>query len=512
MEAIRKITSFVFDTASGVKKITIPLRNALTFSAADERISYKKELCVAIEKTGVSLAYGTRFLSSLSVKGMRHYHYSSAEHAYPQPKEAASSVVLAISEFGAVGAGIILSIPKSWAIVRIVEFPVTVKENISDVVTYELDRLFPFSPEEAFYDFIITGETPDNITLAIAASKADLIKSYCAALADERLSVDRVTLNLTSIGSLCRSLHKNRDALFIETDSDEYEGALFLDSSLAGVVSGRFSADDDASRADIISAEMRPLIDTAKRRDNDPRLFALLRGSPALKERLRTSLAFPVSLLDEIDTGLGLSSGQKNVLYAAAGGVMESLQPGHQKLNLLSRGLHERAKTPMGLTAVLVALLMVLWIMCELAPIRVETKRLREIEGQIKIRKSGMKDWETLKNQIDAINSEVETINGFKENRPMTLTILKELTEVLPRSAWLTRVNIGQSTVNIEGYSTSSASELLSRLEASKHLGKAEFASPTFRDVRMMADRFNIKMEIRGAKEMKVAPHKDDKK
>ncbi len=235
MEAIRKITSFVFDTASGVKKITIPLRNALTFSAADERISYKKELCVAIEKTGVSLAYGTRFLSSLSVKGMRHYHYSSAEHAYPQPKEAASSVVLAISEFGAVGAGIILSIPKSWAIVRIVEFPVTVKENISDVVTYELDRLFPFSPEEAFYDFIITGETPDNITLAIAASKADLIKSYCAALADERLSVDRVTLNLTSIGSLCRSLHKNRDALFIETDSDEYEGALFLDTPWQGL-------------------------------------------------------------------------------------------------------------------------------------------------------------------------------------------------------------------------------------------------------------------------------------
>jgi len=510
METTRKITSFVSGTASWVREITLPLWTALTFNAADERISFKKELCVAIEKTGVSVAYGTRFLSSLSVKGMK--HYPSAEHAFPQPKETASSVVLAVSELGAFGAGITLSIPKSWAVLKIAEFPVTVKENLPGVVTYEFDRLVPFSPEEAFYDFIITDETPDKITVVIAAVKADLIKAYCAALKEEGFTVDRITLNLTAIGALCRSLSKKRDALFLGTDSDEYEGALFLDGLLAGVVSGRFSADDDTSRADIISAEMKPLIDTAKRRNNAPRLFALLRGSPALKERLRTSFAFPVSLLDKTDTGLGSSAGQTHILYTAAGGVMESLQPGYQKLNLLSKGLHERAKTPMGLTVVLVLLLIVLWIVYQLAPVQLETKRLAEIDRQIKLHKSGVKDWEALKNQIDAINSELETIKDFKENRPMTLTILKELTAVLPPSAWLTRMSIVQSTVNIEGYTTSSASELLSRLEASKHLGKAEFASPTFKDLHMKADRFNIKMEIRGIKEGKGAPHKDEKK
>ena len=510
MEAIKNITSFVFSAASGAQKITLPLRNVLTFNAADERISYKKELCVAIEKTGVSVAYGTRFLSSLSVKGMK--HYPSAEQTFPQPKEAASSAVLAISEFGAVRAGITLSIPKSWAVVKITEFPVTVKKNIADVITYELDRLVPFSPEEAFYDFIITGETAEKITVVIAAVKADLIRAYCAALKEEGLTVGRVTLNLTAIGALCRSLSKKRDALFIRTESDQYEGALFLDGFLAGVVSGRFYADDDTSRVAIISAGMKPLIDTAKRRDNDPRLYALFGSKPALKERLRTSFPFPVSLLDDTDTGLGRSSGQTQVLYTAAGGVMESLQPGCQKLNLLSKGLHEKAQTPMGLTAALVVLLIALSILYQLAPVQLETKRLAEIDRQIKIRKSGVKDWDALKNQIDAISGEIETIKGFKENRPMTLTILKELTQVLPQSAWLTRLYIAQSTVNIEGYTTSSASELLSRLEASKHLGKAEFASPTFKDLHMKSDRFNIKMEIRGIKEVKGAPHKDEKK
>jgi len=51
--------------------------------------------------------------------------------------------------------------------------------------------------------------------------------------------------------------------------------------------------------------------------------------------------------------------------------------------------------------------------------------------------------------------------------------------------------------VVIEGYSAS-ATGLLPKLETSRYFEKAEFASPTFRDARMNADRFNIKMEIEG--------------
>jgi Tfp pilus assembly protein PilN len=79
----------------------------------------------------------------------------------------------------------------------------------------------------------------------------------------------------------------------------------------------------------------------------------------------------------------------------------------------------------------------------------------------------------------------------------MTLDILKELTAIVPKNAWLSRVRVSETNVDLEGYAAS-ASGLLSKLEASSFFKKVEFSSPTFRDTRMNADRFNIKMEIEG--------------
>ncbi len=525
METIREITSLASEAASALGKVTQPLRSALSFSVVDERITYKKELCVAVGRSGTAVAYGTRFISSLSVRGLRHYP-CTAERAYPQPKDVASSAVLAVNELGAGGAGITLSIPKAWAVVRTAEFPAAVKKNISDVIAYEFDQLVPFSPGEALYDFSITGETPEKITIVIAAVKGDTINGYLEALREVGLTVGRVTLNLLSVGALCRHISKKKVFLYIGSDGDDYEGAVFLDGRLGGVVNGTFAAEEGSPVVDTIAAELRPFIAIAKKREASPRLFALLRGGrPEFKESLRSALSIPVSLLDETDSRLKLPAGRDSISYTAAGGVLESLHPvsregrripgvaasGSQKLNLLTRGRYQREKTPVGLTVILVLLMAALGIMYLIAPIKVQERRLVEIERQIKLRKSGVKEIEDIKKETDALNSEVRTVRGFKEDSPPALTILRELTTILPKSVWLTRVRITQTRVEIEGYS-GSASEILSRLEASKYLTKAEFSSPTFRDVRMNADRFNIKIQIRGAKEEKVAGGKNEKK
>ena len=118
---------------------------------------------------------------------------------------------------------------------------------------------------------------------------------------------------------------------------------------------------------------------------------------------------------------------------------------------------------------------------------------------------------ENLKKEIDAVNTDISTIATFKENRQMALNILKELTAVLPKTSWLTRVRITETNVEIEGYA-GSATELLPKLEASPLFKKAEFASPTFRDARMNSDRFIIKMEIEGIKKAEGTTAKNGKK
>jgi Tfp pilus assembly protein PilN len=207
----------------------------------------------------------------------------------------------------------------------------------------------------------------------------------------------------------------------------------------------------------------------------------------------------PVRMINEMNLKLRLPRNKQEVSYTAVGGALESLWPKAKGFNLLSRGHHEKPKTPVALTVILMLVLAILGILYLLSPLKVGEKRLKEIDRQIALRKDDVRKVESLKKEIDSMKDEVSVITGFKGNKPMDLDILKELTSILPKTSWLTRVRITETAVEIEGYAAS-ATELLPKLEASKYFQKAEFSSPTFRDPRMNSDRFIIKMEIEGVK------------
>jgi len=514
--AIRKFAYFTSNSVTKLNDILLePLWKILTFSPTDDAISPKKALLASIEKGRVSVAYGSRFLSRIKIKGLREYSFE--EGRYPQPESLASSLSLAINDFRASRLEVSLSIPKAWAIIKSAEFPLTVKENLSDVVSYELDRLTPFSPEDAFYDFKILRETSEKLNIVVMVAKADLVKPYIDALREKDIIVKAVTVNLSDIGTLCRYIDNVADFILIEMNENRYEGALFLDGSITDAFAGSYppiptlarrdteglmgsEGGGEKSKIDIIVTEIAPLVATAKNQGKQPKIMAVpTEKIYSLIEQFKQKINLSVRILNETDLKFAPSGPQVAAPFAAIGGVLESLWPRAHGLNLLKKGYRSIPKYPKTLTLVLILSIIVMWVFYLIAPFKVEEKRLNEIDHQIKIRKEDVRKVETLKKEIEALNNEISTINNFKENRPMSLNIIRELTAVLPKNAWLTRVRVADSTVNIEGYAAS-ATGLLPKLEASNYFKKAEFASPTFRDARMNADRFNIKMEIEGIK------------
>jgi len=495
--AIEKLTSAVSSSAARVKALWEPLWNTLSLSLADERIAPAKNVTVCIERGLLSVVYGSRMFSRIRIRGFRLY---PLDGRYPSPEGLASSVNVALSELGAPKTSVTLSIPKAWTLVKTADFPATVKENISNVISYELDRLTPFNASEALYDAKLLREEGGKVTVLVSAAKADLLTPYLDALKEVGAQVTKVTMHLSGMGTLCRYIDKSEDFVFVKMGENEYEGAVFNGGSMTTAFTGSLGEGDERAKLDTLMSEVEPLLEKGTTQGASPKLIVSLKDANSpLREMLKMRVRVPLRILEGTDVILGVPV--QKIPYQALGALIESLWSKAAGPNLLNKGREVKEATPLAGTFILAAILILLWGIYIFSPVSVEEGRLKEINRQIMIRKEEVMKVEKVRKEVDALASEISAINDFKAVRPMALNIIKELTAVLPKSTWLTRLRITQTTVELEGYA-SSATELLPILEASKYFIKAEFASPTFRDTRLNSERFSIKLEIEGAKKL----------
>ena len=469
------------------------LSGFLAFSPADDRIAYRKGMAVSVERGRVTVIAGTGFLSRTKLKGMKEYSFDPS--SYPDPESVASSVAMAVEELGIKKPIVTLALPKAWIVFGLRDFPSTIKENMAEALGYELDRITPFSADEAMYDFRVVDEKAGRMMVLVAAAKAGLVDSYVAALGGKGISVKSVRSGLASVSAMFHRLHGRRDFIFLQETAASYEAVLILDSAPAGIV----SANRGEKSLDAFILEMGPLF--ARLRETGRSGCILLHSSDReslLKQTVGPKAGVPVITMDELLSRAGVHDSGAVLHPDAAACLTEELRPGAEGLDLLSGGIRGKKQIPLLLTMVLGILILSSLLLYIYAPLEIEKKRSQELDRQIASRRDEIRKVELLKKQVSELSSEISTINSFREKRPSSLAIVKEATTVLPNSAWLTRLRVSSANVEAEGYA-SSASELIPKFEASRLFSRVELASTTVRDQKMNADRFSIKMEIEGA-------------
>jgi Tfp pilus assembly protein PilN len=468
----------------------------LSLSPADPVIAYRKMLCVAIGPHGASLVLGARFLSRLKIKDQRPVPFE--EKGPPSPEALASSVAVYLTEQNSLKTDIILSVPKAWAVVKTAEFPASILENLPEVVSSELDRITPFTPEEVYYDYKIQSRDEEKVTLLVIAARADRIDPYLEVFREKGLRVAGVTVHLEGMQALWRYRDQEPMAAFLEIQESGYEGALFQNRGITAVLTGSFVSTVEKDKTEQILDTLEKLLPNQSSTALPcPVFFHLTDKDPGLKERLKLRLSRPVVFFDEMNLGLSVPGNPQNVSYPALGGLLSFLGKATEGLNLITKGVRHQARTPFWLTIPLLLGLMALTAFYWITPVTIETQRLALIDKQISQKKGEVKKVEALKKEIDAVTKERNIVSDFKNSRQMSIDLLKELTVLIPKDAWLTRVRVSEKQVNIEGYAPS-ATVLVPKLESSPYFEKVEFASPTYRDPKLNQDRFQIKMEIEG--------------
>jgi Tfp pilus assembly protein PilN len=495
-ETIRteKIRSIALGSAGRIRGIWTPLRRILTFSPADNLLFPQKSIAASIEESSLSVAFCSSTFSKIHLKGVKQYFFSDGR--FPQPKDVSSSLALSINEFGARDAVLTLGIPKAWIIIRTAEFPSTIRENIAGVISGEMDRLTPFSEDEALYDFKILRDDGVRLTVLVMTVRTSMVMPYVNDLKENGFTVSGVTASISGLGSLCRFLYQGSDYITIEVGDKEYIGSLFIGGLLTQTLTGVLTTADERTRLDELSGCISSLSRIRGHEGEVPRVVAISgENDDHLKGLLESHLKGPVTVMKDVGTRLGFKGPADEIPYAAAGCAVQALRHDARDLNLLKKGFSEKEKTPVSVTVILGIALVISIAYYLIAPIRVERQRLELISNQISQTSGEAREVEAIKKEIETLGSEIASIERFKEETAMKLDILSELTSVIPDSAWLSKARITETMVEIEGYA-GSAIELLPALDASEYFRKVEFTSPTIRDARMNSDRFKIKMEI----------------
>lgn len=469
----------------------------LSFSLADNFFSIVRVVCISIEADGIYLVFGTKIFWKISVKYFKKFPLE--EDKALTPEYLATVVSRALVEMDAPKVSFVLSIPKAWTIVQTAEFPITVKENLANVISYELDRLTPLTPENAYYGYKIIAESQKKISVLLNVAKADRINPFLEALRSKNIKIEKLGISAFVIKNLIKDTYNNIDSIFILVNDKAYECGAIINNFTVRSISGQVQLQDDSQINQIIR-ETYPFIDLLTKSGSPVKVVI---NADAQKYNVFFDKLFPVPVFNlDRDNKLSLPEGGKDISPFALGCFLETVNADQNEFNLLAGKNGNPKKTPFVLTAILLAVILLIGAFYVLVPILIEQRKIEQIDDQINSLKPEIKKVKALKKDIEAISSDIKTINNFKKHSTLTMDILKEITTMLTAETWLTRTRITESSVEIEGYAVQAA-DIISKLENSRYFQKVEFASPTFRDPRQNKGRFVIGMELKNENRLK---------
>lgn len=392
-------------------------------------------------------------------------------------------------------AEIFLSVPGDLAIQRIVEFPSTVRENLSETLMYELDKYVPISADEIYLDSQIIEEVKENSRLKIflpVVRKKDI---------DPYISFGRNLGRGAASIEICSTALANY-VLFVSKTASVKPYAYWIEDSGRGefgfLKNGKlyFSRTirlhgNETDTVEIIERELHHIKEKYGIDDN----FLHLSTN---NEDLNTGVVGAIGEAEGI--GVEVSSFSEDSVSvgrfgAAFGLALKGLWKVPVQINFMPPAFRKKPSRwgyyVAAAMACLVVLAGVVWAGSTIFSQRMMNRR---IDDRLESLKTEVAAVNKLENEIAALQGQNDQLVRIRQNYISMLDILKEMTDLIPDTARLTDFSLSAGGITITG-SAESASELVSILEASNLFQDVVFSSAITPD-RGGLERFRIALKL----------------
>lgn len=374
-------------------------------------------------------------------------------------------------------AEIFVAIPREYVIVREIEFPISVKENLRTTLRYEMPKYVPLPVEEIYYDYLIIEENRTQNTLRIllfVTRKRDL-DVYLPLAAHFGRNLCGIEIGATAVAGFLEIQGQGKgqggwgviQAGRKTGEISIYRGGILEYSKIVQ------SMDADGDLATGLAASVEAINNQHSGRDGSLKWICYnLPGSDSIDGRLREKLSLDITPLNDGDFALPSPD-----MAPAYGLALKGMRDIATKVNLLPEKMR-RKPSRSGYYIMLVLILLVLVSAASWAGSRIVRYRMAisRVTSELAGLQVEAKEIESMVRQCESLEQQIQTISQLRQQRVSTLLILQELSKRIPPTAWIQEFSFQKGNVQITGLAES-AREIVEVLEDSPVFADVVFLS-----------------------------------
>lgn len=397
---------------------------------------------------------------------------------------------------------VVASLPRQWCYLKLIELTTMDEETLPNVLAFELEKHLPVEPETVQYDqMIVEGQPGPTMNVLVGAASREIIDPLLEALLANDLEPEALVPSPLANGALLAECqpdvaHAPRVVLV-----EEEEEAVGVDCFEGGHLSStqRFSFEGlggpDAMA--YLQRELAGVLSPTPGTTDEPtpvRWFFLGPSESLVRQAMQT-------LGQESPTPLAYKTAfraperlEVERFHTAVGLVLWGTRAEAVPMNLIPPPpVEDRPSRRFSGRAVLLGTALVVALGLYGAITIRNHWELRRLKSAVAALQPQVEAVNRLKRDLNRINNEGRAIEKKVLRDPSALELLKELTLLIPTSAWLTEAQLKDHKLHIGGQSDS-ALELIGLLEESPRFANAAFRGTiTKRDGK---ERFKLTADI----------------
>jgi Tfp pilus assembly protein PilN len=393
---------------------------------------------------------------------------------------------------------VILGLPRDQVVVRTVELPLEVEENLEQVVRFQVEKFEPTEDEKSYFDYVVLNRDEANrrLLLQVIMVPMAVLDRYLGLFQEVSFYPASVRLSSLALHQLLAAHEhgypKKGSVLILDLNPGALE--LVAVTGPDHFLSDKTAMPADGFELDRLLSEVEGFVSRLHLPGEGLSRIYLTgqladRYLPLLRERIPECELFRSGLTLKRKESVRLTP----ELYHAAGLAISGMRRSKAgRLNLIPLERRMVGQRPSLVpTALLLILVAILGISLIGRGVLQERRLLSQLDQQLQQLQPQVDQALALRSQLEERQAQAKELQDLMQNRDLVLTVMKDITELVPDHTFLQNLRILNDRVEMSGYSDSTSS-LLNVLQSSRYLKDLSTKS-AFRD-RVMENKERFDM------------------